>query len=162
MNDDFKPEDRISGSAAPIKTFSLIVPAIIGGIAAMYAIQGYVLHQRPFSPGKFVDLIGGFCAFGVLSLAFLRRLMDQAYAQTGVLSLRKGASLIRVPYENIKEMGVCRGTYGQLAWVLTRKTTGRGRLVLFMASDDYARSWPTRKATQHLWDLVNQRRDDDI
>lgn len=159
VNQDFISEVSVSDSATLLKITLMVVPTTFGGFGAAAAIQTFVLHERAFPFDVLLFWLGIFCVSAGFSFFVLSRLMDAAYAKVGILSLRKGKSVIHVPYADIKKMGVFRGRSGSVAWVRTCNPMSHGRLIFFVASDNYATSWPAHAETTFLWKLVNQGRD---
>jgi hypothetical protein len=162
VNQDFIPEELISRSMGSMKSVLIFIPTLMGGFATAVIIQGYLLHERSFPPGMLLYAMGMLFVFGGASFFVMSRLVDQAYAQVGVLSLRKRRSLIQVPYADIQKMGVFRGRYGPIAWVRMRKPIGHGRLFFFAIRNDYAATWPCHTATRFLWKLVNKDSDESV
>lgn len=155
VDQEFSAEDLISGSAGPFKWILVTIPLILCGFIVAAAVQTYVLPGASVRTKQLAIFAVMFVVFGGVSFFIWRRLMDQAYAQVGFLSLRKGHRLTRIPYSDIASMGVFRGRYGPFAWVRVKKTAGRDRLIFFSVRDDYERSWPSRTATRFLWKKLN-------
>jgi hypothetical protein len=161
VDQEFSAEDRISSSVAPFKWGLLAIPLILGGFVVAAAVQTYLLPVATDRTKQLAFFTPMFLIFGGISFFIWRRLMDQAYAQVGFLSLRKGKQLTKVPYGDIAGMGVFRGRYGPFAWVRVRSPSGRSRLVFFSVRDDYKTSWPSRTATRFLWKKLNDGQDSD-
>jgi hypothetical protein len=161
VDQEFSAEDLISGSAGPFKWILVVIPLILCGFIVAAAVQTYLLPVATDRTKQLAVFAAMFVIFGGTSTFIWRRLMDQAYAQVGFLSLRKGQRLTKVPYSDIARMGVFRGRYGPFAWVRVRNPSGRGRLVFFSVRDDYESSWPSRTATRFLWKKLNDSLDKD-
>jgi hypothetical protein len=159
VNQDFNPEDRISGSAGPFKVILVVIPLMVAGFIVAAAVQTYLLPVAVDRTKQLAIFAAMFVIFGGTSLLIWGRLMDQAYAQAGLLLLRKGRRLIKVPDGDIERMGVFRGRYGPFAWLRVKRLSGRGRLVFFAVRDDYETSWPSRTATRFLWKKLNESQD---
>lgn len=158
MNQDFNSEDLISDSAGPFKVVLIVIPLLVCGFMVAAAAQTYLLPDAIDRTKQLAFFGAMFLVFGGISLFIWRKLMDRAYAQVGILSLSKGARLVKVPYGDIERMGVFRGRYGPFAWVRVKSQSGRGRLIFFAVRDDYESSWPSRTATRSLWKKLNESR----
>jgi hypothetical protein len=156
VDQDFNTEDLISGSAGPFKWVLVVIPLITAAFIVTAAVQTYLLPVAVDRTKQLISVAVMFLILGGISLFIWRRLMDQAYAQVGSLSLRKGQQMTRVPYADIERLGVFRGRYGPFAWLRMKSPSGRRRLVFFALRDDYETSWPSRTATRFLWKKLNE------
>jgi hypothetical protein len=156
VNRDVDTEVLISGTTAPFKATLVILPLMLAGFTTAEGIRAYWFPDGFDRAKGAVEFFLMFLASGSFSFFVLSKLMDKVYAQVGLLSLKKGKRLITIHDEDIQSVGVFRGTYGCPAWLRIKTATGRGRLVFFMASDNYAISWPSRTATRFLWNKLNE------
>jgi hypothetical protein len=115
----------------------------------------YFAHTvEPSGPAVAMALLA-FTIFSIVGCVVFPKLADAVYAQPGLLTIRRGATMVRIPYGDIERFRIFRGTWGSTVWVRLRSSSGLGRHILFCPVDDYRTAWASRTATQALLKMAN-------
>jgi hypothetical protein len=115
----------------------------------------YFAHTvEPNGPAVAMALLG-FTMFSTVGCLVFPRLPDAVYAQPGLLTIQRGATVVRIPYRDIERFRIFRGTTGSTVWIRLRLSSGLGRHFLFHPANDYQTLWPTRPEIQPLLRMSN-------
>jgi len=147
--------DLISRSPSYKRMLCLFMPGIFGFASISTIYRMYFAHTvEPNGPAAAMALLS-FTIFSIVGYLAYPKLMDAVYAQPGLLVIRRGGTMARIPYGNIERFRIFRGTTGSTVWIRLRASSGLGRHILFSPTRNYQTVWASRAATQALLKMAN-------